>query len=193
MAITKLSDVTMTAAESAGKPAAPARPLDVAGLVREHGVSVWRTLRRMGVAEGDLDDACQEVFLVAHRRAGDFEGRANPRTWLIGIALRLAANYRRKRRSTTADVDVYAHELSGDEGGSPEDVLTRKEARVLLQGAVDALDDDKRAVFVLFEIEELPMAEVAHLVGCPLQTAYSRLHAARAAIQRAFAEEGGGA
>ncbi len=158
------------------------KPLDVAGLVREHGAVVWRTLRRLGVPAADVDDLCQEVFLVAYRKAGTFEGRSSVRTWLYGIALRLAANHRRKQRPETDDAAML--EVAG--GGDPEGELQRKEARALLERALAALDEDKRAAFVLFELEELPMTEVAALIGCPLQTAYSRLYAARAAVERAL-------
>ncbi len=76
-----------------------------------------------------------------------------------------------------------------------EDDAALREARATLDRILDGLDDDKRAVFVLFEIEELPMTEVAMAVGCPLQTAYSRLHAARreveAAMHRLRAKQGG--
>ncbi len=71
------------------------------------------------------------------------------------------------------------------ESGRQHDALAMKQARVVLDRILDELDDDKRAVFVLYEIEELSMAEVADALGCPLQTAYSRLHAARKLVESA--------
>jgi len=156
-------------------------------LVREHGASMWRALRRLGVHEAEVDDVCQEVFLVAHRRANEFEGRSSARTWLFGIAVRLAANHRRKQRPTEGQ-DVLETLPSQAWRSDPEDSLARKEARALLERALAELDDDKREVFVLYELEELPMSEIARIVGCPLQTAYSRLHAARDRVERAFAK-----
>jgi RNA polymerase sigma-70 factor (ECF subfamily) len=157
-----------------------AQPLDTAALVRAHAASLWRALRRMGVREADVEDMCQEVFLVAYRRRNDFEGRSSVRTWLYGIAARVAADYR-KRAS-------HRHETQSDSvseegaGGQQEETVARQQARAMLDALLDDLDSDKRAVFVLYEIEELSMNEVASALGCPLQTAYSRLHAARARV-----------
>jgi RNA polymerase sigma-70 factor (ECF subfamily) len=157
--------------------------LDTASLFREHAPYVWRALRRLGVREADIEDVCQEVFVVVHRRLRDFEGRSSARTWIYGIAVRTASDYRR-RASHVREVVTESppDELSRDD---PHDALAAREARATLDRLLDQLDDDKRAVFVLYEIEELPMNEVAKAVGCPLQTAYSRLHAARTKMAEA--------
>ena len=174
-------------------PKSPARPtgprLDTTSLFREHAPYVWRALRRMGVRESDIEDVCQEVFVVVHKRLADFEGRSSARTWIYGIAMRIASDYR-KRASHVREVatETPPDELSRDD---PHDALAARQARATLDRLLDQLDDDKRAVFVLYEIEELPMNEVALAVGCPLQTAYSRLHAARskmAEAARAYAD-----
>ena len=156
----------------------------------DHAPFAWRALRRLGVHEADVEDVCQEVFMVVHRRLADFEGRSSVRTWIYGICVRVAADYRkrahRRHESTSAALPEQV---------APEDqheALEERQARALLDACVQALDDDKRAVFVLFELTELPMTEVAEAVGCPLQTAYARLYAARrqveAALRRATAE-----
>ncbi len=154
--------------------------LDTASLFREHARYVWRALRRLGVREADIEDVCQEVFVVVHRRLHDFEGRSSAGTWIYGIAVRVASDYRR-RASHVREVVTESppDQLSRDD---PHDALAAYQARATLDQLLDQLDDDKRAVFVLFEIEELPMQEVAQALGCPLQTAYSRLHAARAKV-----------
>jgi RNA polymerase sigma-70 factor (ECF subfamily) len=154
---------------------------------------VWQVLRRLGVARSELQDACQEVFLTVHRKLHAFEQRSSLRTRLYGIAVRCAAVQRRRV--------LRAREAPADDGPEPAvdaaqaDSLARRQARAVVDEILDELDDDKRAVFVLYELEELPMAEVAIAVGCPLQTAYSRLHAARAtveaAVKRRRAREGG--
>jgi RNA polymerase sigma-70 factor (ECF subfamily) len=155
---------------------------------REHTPYVWRALRRLGVRAVDVEDVCQEVFMTVHRRLDTFEGRSSLRTWIYGVCVRTAGAYREKRRrrpeemSDAPEPSVPPHQL--------ED-LERRRAIDLLDAILDRLDDDKRAVFVLYEIEGVPMAEVAEAVGCPLQTAYARLYAARdrfeAAVHRARA------
>lgn len=161
-------------------------PLDVATVFREHLPFVFRALRRLGVAEGDIDDVCQEVFVVVMRKLAEFEGRSQLRTWIYGICVRSASDYRKRaprRREVLTDAPPEGVTLRG-----PHEHATEAEARDLLDRLLAELDDDKRAVFVLYEIEELPMAEVALALDCPLQTAYSRLHAARKRVQERAAE-----
>ena len=148
----------------------------------EHASFVWRSARHLGVREADLDDVCQEVFLTVHRKLEGFEGRSSLRTWLYGICLRVASDHRR-RAHVRREVAVSTPPPRIVE---PEQATTlaRQQARRRLAGILDQLDEDKRAVFVLYEIEELTMKQVAEVVGCPLQTAYSRLHAARSKVLR---------
>jgi RNA polymerase sigma-70 factor (ECF subfamily) len=147
----------------------------------ENAPYVWRALRRLGVREADVEDVCQEVFLVVHRRLDDFEGRASIRTWLYGICLRAAASYRRRPHRLREEIASTPPEESIP--APQDDDLERKRALARLDVALDELDDDKRAVFVLYELEQLSMAEIAEATGCPVQTAYSRLHAARRLVE----------
>lgn len=135
-----------------------------------------RTLRYLGVREADINDVFQEVFLVVHRRLEEFEGRASLKTWLYQIA-RHAASDQRRRAYMRNEVPTAEPALGRADGGVSRSA--QLEARQLLLQALDQLDDDKRAVFVLFEVEGMTMNEVVEVLGCPLQTAYSRLHAAR--------------
>ena len=153
---------------------------------KDNGPFVWRTLRRLGVREADVDDVCQEVFVVVARKLAEFEGRSTLRTWIYGICIRTASAHRRlarHRETPTEDVPERVAE------GTPHESLARNRALAALDRALSSLDDDKRTVFVLYEIEELGMAEIAEIVGCPLQTAYSRLHAARDKVQTALKAE----
>jgi RNA polymerase sigma-70 factor (ECF subfamily) len=153
---------------------------------REHAAYVWRALRRLGVEERDVEDVCQEVFMVVHRRRGDFEGRSSVRTWVYGVCVRTASDYRKRARHKHEVVtDAPPEQVSPDD---PHGALAGREARAKLDAILGELDDDKRAVFVLHEIEQETMADVAEAVGCPLQTAYSRLHAARAKVEKAVAK-----
>lgn len=160
--------------------------LTVDQIFREHGAFVWRALKRLGVAPSDVDDATQEVFVVVHRKLGEYEGRAQMRTWLYGIAVKVAAAQRRKshvRREIATEEPVAPETASSD---SPETAAAEREALVMLDRALDELDDEKRAVFVLYEVEGLEMPEVAEALACPVQTAYSRLHAARKDVEKAM-------
>lgn len=155
---------------------------DVAAVIREHGPYVWRTVLALGVPPQDVPDVCQEVFLVVHRRLQDFEGRSRMSTWLYGICLRTVSGYRRSRsRKREAAVDEMP-----EVGVAPtqERQVERTKARARLMAAIDVLDADKREVFVLFEVEGLPMAEIAAILGCPRRTVYSRLEAARTILRR---------
>lgn len=149
----------------------------------EHARYVWRVLRHLGVPDAELDDLCQEVFLVVHRQLPSFEGRSKLSTWLYGICVRTASDYRRRAR-------VRYERSSADAGSSLVAAVglepdARVGAKHELLRLLATLDDDKRTVLVLYEIEGLAMNEVAEIVGCPLQTAYSRLHAARALLSAA--------
>ncbi len=155
-------------------------------IFREHGPFVWRALRRLGVSPSDADDACQEVFVVVYRKLGEFEGRSRLKTWLYGIAVRVAAAHRRKAHTRHEVPTEEPVPLDTAGTGTPEAAAADREALALLDRALDELDEDKRAVFVLYEVEGLEMPEVAEALSVPVQTAYSRLHAARKDVERAM-------
>lgn len=171
-------DSTMTGGD--GAPALPA----FREIFDAHAPYVWRTLRRLGVHDADANDMCQEVFVVVHRRLPDFDGTSSLRTWVYGIALRVASQYRRsarhRREELTADLPEAGLDASQESGLHQQQLLGR------LAAALDRLDEHKREVFVLYELEELTMREIAQVLDCPLQTAYSRLRAARATVREAF-------
>jgi len=150
---------------------------------RDHVAFVWRTLRHLGVDDAELDDCCQEVFLVVHRRLSGFEGRSSMRTWLYAIARRVASQHRRRHpRRREAPLD---HAPEGELAPAQVEAVHRRQARERLYAILDELPEDQRAVYVLYEIEQVPMREVAESMGTPLQTAYSRLHAARDRVNEA--------
>jgi RNA polymerase sigma-70 factor, ECF subfamily len=155
-------------------------------LYRENVAFVWRSLRRLGVRERDVDDVCQEVFVIVHRKLWTFGTNATMRTWLFGIARRVAADHR-KRAHVRRETPAAPSELDVNQGDTSDgsDAIELRRARAVLDEILDELDEAKRAVFVLFELEEMPMLEVAKAVECPLQTAYSRLAAARKQVESA--------
>lgn len=160
---------------------AAANRASFATIFHEHAPLVWRALRRLGVRDADVEDLSQEVFVVVHKKLGDFEGRSAMSTWIYGICVRVASDHRRRahvRREQPTD------RMPDERHSAPQlKELEREQARALLDRALESIDDDKRAVFVLYEIEQLDMPEVAEAVGCPLQTAYSRLYAARKKVE----------
>jgi RNA polymerase sigma-70 factor (ECF subfamily) len=147
----------------------------------EHAPFVWRALKRLGVHWADADDVCQEVFLVAFRKLATFDGSSSMRTWLYGIAIRVASESRRRVSRRREEVTDRLPEESTP--ALQAEAIERRQAIELVDRALEHLDADKRAVFVLYELEEVPMAEVAMALGCPLQTAYSRHRAARKIVE----------
>lgn len=145
---------------------------------------VWRALRRLGVPDASTDDAVQDVFLVVHRKLADFEGRSTLKTWLFGIVLRVARDHRRHRQRK-GQLEPLTAEIV-DPGSTPIDLASKREAWRILDRLLDTLDDDKREVFVLAEIEQLSVPEIAELLEQNLNTVYSRLRAARAAFEQAL-------
>lgn len=155
-----------------------------AELFDAHAPFVLRLVRHLGVPSSDAEDVTQEVFMVAHQRLVTLQRQESARSWLFGIARRVAANHVRKTRRRRTDSAQPVDELSAADSGDPSLELELARDRALLMRALDRLDEDKRAVFVLFELEGLVMPEVAEMVGCPINTAYSRLYAARVIVQR---------
>jgi len=142
---------------------------------------VLRTVRRLGVRPSDTEDVTQEIFMTAHRRMADRHTDVHPRSWLFGIARRVVANYLRKAHRLREQLSDDVAPVSTSD---PAQELQLTRERALLERALGRLDSDKREVFVLFELEGLTMQEVADTVSCPLNTAYSRLYAARTLVQR---------
>jgi RNA polymerase sigma-70 factor (ECF subfamily) len=171
-------------AERVEHAASEAASLSFAQIFADHAPGVWRTMRNLGVPEADLQDACQDAFVIVDRKLAGFRGQSSLRTWIYGICLRVAAARRRRahrRREVLVD-ELPVEAASAD----PEREFDLQRARALLEQIVMSLDEAKRQVFVLHEIEQMPMAEIAEAMGCPLRTAYSRLEAARRSVMQAW-------
>jgi RNA polymerase sigma-70 factor (ECF subfamily) len=161
-----------------------------------HAQFVARSLRRLGIREELLDDALQEVFLIVYRKLPELDAQQHAKTWVFRITMNVAANLRRQTQR-------WHKKLGGGSAALPEaatgadETLSRvihDEKRALLYRVLESLDEDKRLVFVLHELEQLGVPEVAEALGLNLNTAYSRLRAARAAFERgveAYAAEDG--
>jgi RNA polymerase sigma-70 factor (ECF subfamily) len=158
-------------------------PPVLAEVYGEHFAAVWRNLRRLGVADAALDDAAQDVFLVLHRRLGDFAGRSTLKTFLFGIVLRVARDHRRAARRHQARVARLAASVESlPRVAPPDETAERAQAVRVVRAVLDGLDDEQRAVFVLVELEQLTVKEAAAAAGLGLATCQRRLRAARAAF-----------
>jgi RNA polymerase sigma-70 factor (ECF subfamily) len=171
----------------------PATSLSFSEVYEEHFGFVWRSAQALGAGAAAVDDVVQEVFVTVHKRLPEFEGRSTIRTWLSRIVLNVVRHYRRSlvRRSP--------HELSKDGVDDPDTLPTRApdphdtaelaEGARLLQRLLESLDEDKREVLVLAELEELTVPEIADALELNLNTAYSRLRLARAQFERVLARQ----
>ncbi len=154
----------------------------------EHARFIWRVLRGMGVRDAAVEDAVQDVFVVVHRRLAEFDGRHAMRTWLFAIAYRVACDQRRKQRRSNVLEPISESVL--DAAPSPDERAERSQRLQVLSSALDALDDDKRALIVLAELEELTVPEIAALTATSINTVYTRLRRARIELQ-AVLKKGG--
>lgn len=162
--------------------------LSSADLFKQYSPFVASFLLRMGISRADLDDVMQDVFLVAHKLGGYTPGPAKPTTYLANIALRAATTHRRKQnvRSFVRPNDELVSN-SGDDLHDPERATEGQHRLRLLQAALEQLDDDKRAIFIMAEIHGDSVVSIAAGLGIPVDTAYSRLRAARKLFQEAAA------
>jgi len=158
----------------------------LAEIFQQHTPFLWRALINLGVPAAEAQDQCQEIMITVHRRLASFDG-ASLRGWLYGICVRVASDYRRSAR-VRREVLTDALPEASDSIDLAESLDRERNAR-RLRTALEALDEPKRAAFVLFEIEELTLAEVSEAVGAPLQTVYSRIKAAREQMRRTFADQ----
>jgi RNA polymerase sigma-70 factor (ECF subfamily) len=154
---------------------------------------VWTTLRRLGVADRDVEDVAHETFLRVAAHLHEYDPARPVRPWLFVFAMRMASDYRRlvrnRREIVGAEEDAAAgaHD-AGSAAVPPDEAVAAREAHALVMRALDALDWDKRVVFVACELEEREVAEIAETLAIPRNTAASRLRLARgeftAAIRR---------
>lgn len=157
----------------------PSDPNRISALVKRELAFVWRSLRRLGLGEGEADDAAQQVFLVAARRIADIEpGRE--RAFLFSTAMHVAAKAHRSRERRREEQQEELEFAQRDSVPNVEELLDRRRARELLDAILDEMPFDMRVVFVLYEVEELTMAEIAVALELPQGTVASRLRRARA-------------
>jgi len=162
-----------------------------ARLYETHLAFVWRNLRRFGVDDELLEDATQDVFVTVHRRWESFDPRAaSVETWLFGIVIRVAHYHRRTLRRRLARLVPWfrggeLHEIPSELDG-PAEVVAKRQAAQLLDRLLDALDERQRAILVMVDVEQISVPEASAVLGVNLNTAYTRLRAARQRFERAL-------
>lgn len=161
--------------------------LDAEQVYDAHADFVWRSLQRLGARPADLEDLAQEVFVTVHRKLTTFDGRSKLTTWLFGICLHLVQRHR--RRAYLRFEFLHAEPPERADWQTPEREYARAEAERRLEQLLRRLSPERRATFVLFEIEGTPCEEIAELMSVPLGTVYSRLHAARKLVTAAAARQ----
>jgi RNA polymerase sigma-70 factor (ECF subfamily) len=153
---------------------------------------VWLSLRRLGVHERDLEDVAQDLFVQVYGRFDDYDPARPLRPWLFAFAVRCASDWRRLARHRVELLGEPQEHGSTTEGADAG--IARAEDVALVHRALDQVDLDRRAVIILYELDDVPMKEIAAALGIPLFTAYSRLRVGReeltAAIRRLLRERG---
>jgi RNA polymerase sigma-70 factor (ECF subfamily) len=147
---------------------------------------LWRSARAMGVSPSSVEDVLQDVFLVVYRRLPEFEGRASLRTWLVRILVRVVSEHRRRFRRKEDHAEL-PEEVGDLQSPSPLEEVARAQAVRLLSAILETMDEDQRTVFVLAEIEQMPVPEIAAALDANVNTIYSRLRLARQHYQRQLA------
>ncbi|HMA94707.1 MAG TPA: sigma-70 family RNA polymerase sigma factor [Polyangiaceae bacterium] len=161
-----------------------ATQIDFAQLYEQHFDLVWRALRRYGVPDAELQDALQEVFLTVHDRFSSFEGRSTLRTWIFGIARRIARNHRPGSLLEMTDPALLDQVSPIDAGDDP--ACDQLEHARILQTLLTQLTPERREIVVLVELEQLTIAEAAEILNENANTLQSRLRLARSDLASAW-------
>lgn len=176
--------------QAGATPSTSAQGPTLSTVYTEHHAFVWRAVVRLGVPSERVDDAVHDVFMVVARRLGEFEGKSTMRTWLFAIAMRVAQSVRRDAARDARRLQKLG-EVATNHLHAPHDAA---DAKHTLQELLEHLDDEKRAVFVMAELEGMTAPEIAAVIGGKVSTVYSRLRLAREALEgivaRAKAKEG---
>ncbi len=168
---------------------APVPSLTFEGVYDDNVDFVWRVIARLGVPPSAVPDVAQEVFVVVHKKLAEFQGLSSIRTWLFQIARLAVQDYRRtvRRKEPPRSEEGLDADRLPSSGSSPEAAAAKSQAARLLHVILSDMDDQKREVFVLAELEQLPVPEIAEAIGVNVNTAYSRLRLAREAFNQAVA------
>ena len=173
-------DVALRGAPS---PMAAERAIELREVYSAHAGYVWNTLRRLGAPESDLEDLTHDVFVEVQRHLDDYDPARPMKPWLFGFAFRILSRHRRRGRRHKEGPGETASAV--DPAPLADQRLAVEQDRRLVIAALGAIEPDRRAVFVLYEIDGVSMDEIARTMGIPVNTGYSRLRVARGEFRTA--------
>lgn len=159
----------------------------LAEIYREHFYFVWRNARRLGVPEASVDDVVQDVFIVVQRRLGSFDGRVQLRAWIFGILVRVVRGHRRTFARKAGRCVSLSQENTITADPTPSELAERSERIKVLEMLLSQLDENKRTLIVLSELEQWTLREIAEFMGSNTNTIHSRLCAAKRDFDKAHA------
>lgn len=167
----------------------PSEPVTFQQVYDTHIDYVWRTVCRLGIRGAAVQDVTQDVFLIVHRKLAEFEGRASVKTWLFRVVRRVVSDHRRTRRRKDGRTDgaVNVEQIPAAAESGPDVSAARAEAVRLLYQILDTLDEEKREVFILAELDQWPAPQIAQALEINVNTVYSRLRLAREGFNLALA------
>lgn len=176
------------ATDAAATPEPAAFTLDE--IYHAHFDFVWRNARRLGIPETSADDVVQDVFMIVQRRIADFDGRTSLKAWIFGILVRVTRDHRRSFRrkgGRCIPLDEVSHrDVAVAETPTPSDLAERSERVHLLETLLGQLDDDKRTLLILSELEQCTLREIAGMLGSNTNTIHSRLRAAKRDFDKVY-------
>ena len=165
-------------------------PAGFEGLYREHAATIYRHLRAL-LDDADADDALQQTFAEAFKNLDRFEGRSKLSTWLHGIAVRVAANLRRSRKRRFFALQSYTNEQRDvpQTQTSLETSFASRQLLAMLDRHLERESEERRAAFIMHFVEEMPLAEVAAVLGRGYEAVFKDVKRMRARIAEAVQRE----
>lgn len=160
-----------------------------ADLYRAHFAYVWKSARRLGVAPSDVDDVVQETFLTVHRLLDSYVAQGTERGWLFSVLFRIVQRHRRThaRRDARNVDDAIVESMPASASAAPDRTLEANEEVRMLEEILDTFEPEQRAILVLCDVEEQPVAEAARILDINPNTAASRLRTARERLETSVA------
>lgn len=184
------SKVQPVSGEDATPKSGETLPQNIAQIYDNYFDFVWRNARRLGIPEANADDVTQDVFLVVQRRIAHYDARASMQAWIFGILLRVVQDHRRSFRRKGSRHVPLEHEADRNAGAtqdpSPLEQLERSQRVRLVEQLLSEIDEDKRDLLILSELEDWTLRQIAEFYGSNINTIFSRLRAAKRAFERAY-------